>query len=153
MENMNEEHETQEDQLLTDTQEGHINHTHSADFMDLNSILDNMISEDSKRSRRRERTSKTIVYRFKQFSDLEQFCKVWNTDQPVRSQLLREEQTAGYLLLIEQGRLSKQNYARLGEALAEYASFVTDQPLKITSIREHAAVVIEKNAIDKLRDL
>jgi adapter protein MecA 1/2 len=124
-----------------------------ADFMDLNRIMEDVLREEPVKSQKHNTVSNARVYRFAGFSDLERFCKSWNSDKPVKSQLIKYGNDTEYLLVIEQGKLSKQAYAKLGEALAEYAYFVTDQPLKITGIREHGTVVIDKNAVVTLRDL
>jgi adapter protein MecA 1/2 len=126
---------------------------HEAGFMDLNSIMEDVLRQEPEKNKKRNAVSGARAYRFRRFSDLERFCKSWNSDKPVKSQLIKYGNDTDYLLVIEQGKLSKQAYAKLGEALAEYAYFVTDQPLKITGIREHGTVVIDKNAVVTLRDL
>lgn len=125
---------------------------HTADFMDLKSIMEEMGREESEKGQKKNAVENARMYRFERFSDLERFCKSWH-GKSVKSQILKQEQDQGYYLVIEKGRLSRKEYIRLGESLAEYAGFVTDQHIKIVGIREHAKVVIAKDAIAMLHDL
>lgn len=125
--------------------------THTADFMDLKTIMEEMGGGEPAKEQKKEASENARMYRFDSFSDMERFCKSWS-GKPVKSQIFRQQEQ-GYYLVIEKGRLSKKEYLRLGEALAEYAEFVTDQRIKITNIREHAQLVIAKDAVAMLRDL
>lgn len=157
MENISHDHETEEtDEHVPDTDSG-LNgldgEKHTADFMDLKSIMEEMGQEKPAKDKKKDAADSARLYYFESFSSLERFCRVWYDKKSVRSQLLKQEKDQGYYLVIEKGKLSKKEFIQLGEALAEYAFFVTDQQIKITNIKEHARVVIAKNAISILRDL
>lgn len=125
----------------------------TADFMDLKSIMEEMERGEAEKNHKRDTAENVRMYRFESFSDLERFCKSWKSQKRVKSQILKQERDQGYYLVIEKGRLSRKEYICLGESLAEYADFVTDQHIRIVNIREHAKVVIAKDAITMLRDL
>ncbi len=124
----------------------------SDDFVDLRSIMEEMVQGDDQKETKKAVSEHPRLYYFNSFSDLERFCKSW-TGKSVKSQILKQDQDQGYYLVIEKGRLSKDDYIRLGEALAEYAAFVTDQPLRIAGIREHAKVILSKDAVSMLKNL
>ncbi len=92
------------------------------------------------------------LYYFLAFKDLERFCKAW-AGKAVKSQILKRENEEGYYLIVEKGRLSKADYACLMQALSEYSIFVTDELLCVSQIKEHAKVVVAKDAINFLRNL
>lgn len=157
MEGVVHEHALEDDEKHVQSGSGDMNildsETHSADFVDLKSIMDEMGRGRSEQGHKKECAENARLYRFESFSDLECFCKSWFDGKNVKSQILKQEQASGYYLVVEKGKLSKRAFNQLGETLAEYASFVTDQQIRIMNVREHARVVVAKNAIAMLHDL
>lgn len=156
MEGITHEHEPEENEHETSADEDSVmadGEKHTADFMDLKNIMEEMGQEKPVKNQKKDAVDNARLYYFESFSNLERFCKLWCDKKSVKSQLLKQEKDQGYYLVIEKGKLSKKDFIQLGEALAEYAFFVTDQQIKITNIKEHAKVVIAKNAVSMLRDL
>ena len=79
------------------------------------------------------------------------FCKAFDINKTVSSELYYMQNKDMYCLIIEKNRLSEQDMKKILMLAIEYTSNITDESKIISHVREYGETIIEKSAYRILR--
>ncbi|MBQ2275079.1 MAG: adaptor protein MecA [Lachnospiraceae bacterium] len=86
-----------------------------------------------------------LVYECQSLDQVQQFASVIQTKKTIKSHLYK--QLRGYYLVIEKGRLSKEEFKELTRQATEYLDYCSDKLGKIAFVKEHCIPLIKNKAL------
>lgn len=91
------------------------------------------------------------IFEFADLQNLLSFCNVAYGEKQMHSKLFK--MSDGYLIVAEKNRLSWKNFNKISALVMEFGTLQPCSPNKYDYIEEHAELLIEKQAIGKLKKI
>lgn len=124
----------------------------------MRSIADNASDTPSESSGHEEvsdeplRASDEYLFRFSSMRDLIRCSHMISSRSPVRTDFYRDEDETNYLI-VGRSPLSGSDFEKIVLSCSEFGALLTDNAGAIAHFKEHAALVLERDAADSLSAL